>query len=180
MIRTYNVVVSCIQRFEQTSCSPATPKHHKSFLFRIKGHLRPWVLVMLCDKVEYADTTDSYNECSPANELEESLPSRRTRRGRRDGSLAYKWLFRNSEIKQEINVLTWWDSVAKVRRSEDVYVERIGSSLYLCNKVGRTPATEPGRVIDLSSWCCIRHKSGRDRPEVFTITVRAMNSVTPQ
>jgi len=185
MIRTYNVVVSCIQRLEQTSCSPATSKYHESFLFRVKGHLWPRVLVMLSYKIEYAKTTDHCNECSPANELEESLPSRRTRRGkRRDGGLVYKWPVRYLEMKQEINVLTWLDSVASVRWSEDVCIESIGRDLYLCSKAGRTLATEPGRVTDLNSWCCIlgciRHESGRDRPKVFTFTVRAMNSVTPR
>jgi len=185
MIRTYNVVVSCIQRLEQTGCSPATSKHHESFLFRVKGHLWPRVLVMLCYIVEYADTTDHCNKCSPANELEENLPSRHTRRGkRRDGSLVCKQLFRYSEMKQEINVLTWWDSVASARWSEDVCVESIGRDFYHCSKAERTLATEPGRVTDLNSWRrilgCIRHKIGRDRPKVFTFTVRAMNSVTPR
>lgn len=58
-IRTYNVVVSCIQRFEQAGCSPTTSEHHESFFFWVKGHLWPRMLVALCYEVEYTDTTDS-------------------------------------------------------------------------------------------------------------------------
>lgn len=72
--KTYDVVVNSIHSFQQAGCSPATPKNDKRFLFRIKRHLWPWMLVALGNEIEDTCTAKGGNEGGSSDELKEILP----------------------------------------------------------------------------------------------------------